>query len=106
MAERWPKFIKSWLNDYARPKLVLVYEKINNNKEERLHSIAEFLNVPILDQGLMCLQKYPNGYALRDKQVPRPKFLNPSIEHLIQEGLREVSPILMNYGIYYNLDNN
>ena len=85
---------------------MIVYERIYSDKQKVLNDIARFLTVPILDEGLLCLQNNPSGYALRNKQVPRPKYLHPSIERLIQQGLIVSSPILAKYGIYYTLQNN
>ena len=106
LAKRWPLFIKSWLNDFQRPKLVVVYEKIYPDNHKVLSDIAKFLTVPILDEGLLCLQNNPSGYALRNKQIPRPKYLHPSIERLIRQGLSVSSPILAKYGIHYSIQIN
>ena len=84
--------------------MVIVYEQLHSYRTQILNAIADFLNVPILEEGMQCLHLHPDGYALRNKKRSRPKHLHPSIEKIIQEGLKQTSSTLIKYGIQYRID--
>ena len=83
---------------------MIMYEQLSSHRTQIINAIAQFLNVPILEEGLECLQRHPEGYALRNKKGARPKHLHPSIENTLREGLKQAYSTLTKYGIQYNID--
>ena len=83
---------------------MIIYEQLRSQRTQILNAIADFLNVPILEEGIQCLHQYPDGYAMRNKNGARPKYLHPSIEKIIQQGLKQTYSTLIKYGIQYKMD--
>ena len=103
LAKRWPRFIEGWLRNFARPKLVLLYEDLAINKIKIVHTIAEFLNKPVLKNGLECIEEFPDGYAKRNKTLHRPTTLHPVVERLIGDGLRATFKTRRMFGADYSI---